>query len=620
MSPSDVVAVVVVLGLTCDLVADIAHCSSTYTTKLPLLLTQLRLIAASAFIALLSVHEQAVGIVGVRGLLPLRESLMAISTIVDSKAADDCINAEGSAGYLRSSLAEVKSCCRSVNIFMMKMVLLFMKPCATSDQALLQQVRIALIVSIVAVVVPHPVCFLYLYFYYYSVWRVFGKFMRLQWDLLLLECLCLSALTSIVPLIASGSCGVSVTLCLSCFKLLLFRLMFGSGAVKVLSGDSSWADLTAMSYHFLSQPLPSSAAPLLHRLPRAVLRAVTLLSLVAETVVPVVGLFAGVLPAPADNALTLTVLGVYTALQVGIMGSGHFGFFNALSLALGASLLSRYEAAGAAAAPVVGPINYAELLLGAAAASHLAAVGLHALYGLLSRYGLRESSALLRCLAALQRVSVVRAANKYFSDRVLAASKVMMIGNHYGLFATMTKGRFEVVLETSVDNNLWQAVHFKYKPSEESCQLLSPLAMRPPLHMPRLDWEMWFFGLQAHRSFVTSGGKTCAVPLPLWVARLLLGVAAGDESVLGLLKGSSSGEFVRMTLYSFEFSDSNSSYSWRRRRIGEVLPSTPVARVRDMVASELPDLSCGMGERPKVESKEELIARTLRKLATGGRK
>src|SRR6185295_9834065 len=40
-------------------------------------------------------------------------------------------------------------------------------------------------------------------------------------------------------------------------RWLLFRLMFLSGAVKLLSGDPSWRSLTALNFHYWTQPIPT---------------------------------------------------------------------------------------------------------------------------------------------------------------------------------------------------------------------------------------------------------------------------------------------------------------------------------------------------------------------------
>ena len=60
----------------------------------------------------------------------------------------------------------------------------------------------------------------------------------------------------------SGGCGAEVMATISrtglfLAKALLFKLMFMSGVVKLTSGDASWLDLTALDYHYWTQPLPT---------------------------------------------------------------------------------------------------------------------------------------------------------------------------------------------------------------------------------------------------------------------------------------------------------------------------------------------------------------------------
>ena len=50
-------------------------------------------------------------------------------------------------------------------------------------------------------------------------------------------------------------------------RWLLFRFMFMSGVVKLPSGDPNWWGLTALNYHFLTQPLPTPLAWYAARLP-----------------------------------------------------------------------------------------------------------------------------------------------------------------------------------------------------------------------------------------------------------------------------------------------------------------------------------------------------------------
>ena len=63
------------------------------------------------------------------------------------------------------------------------------------------------------------------------------------------------------------------------------------------------------------------------------------------------------------------------------------------------------------------------------------------------------------------------------------------IVNGYGLFARMTTERFELVVEGSQDRNTWHAYTFRYKPDQESDLRFAGV------HMPRLDWQMWFAAL-----------------------------------------------------------------------------------------------------------------------------
>ena len=51
------------------------------------------------------------------------------------------------------------------------------------------------------------------------------------------------------------------------FRWLLFRLMFESGLVKLLSGDPSWHNLTALQFHYETQPLPTPLAWYAHLAP-----------------------------------------------------------------------------------------------------------------------------------------------------------------------------------------------------------------------------------------------------------------------------------------------------------------------------------------------------------------
>jgi lipase maturation factor 1 len=74
-------------------------------------------------------------------------------------------------------------------------------------------------------------------------------FMTYQWDTFLLE-------AGFLALLLSFATDPGIWL----LRWLLFRFMFMSGVVKLLSGDPNWWNLSALSYHFLTQPLPTPLA------------------------------------------------------------------------------------------------------------------------------------------------------------------------------------------------------------------------------------------------------------------------------------------------------------------------------------------------------------------------
>src|SRR4029077_6821329 len=94
-----------------------------------------------------------------------------------------------------------------------------------------------------------------LFIYYLSVVNAGQIFMGYQWDFLLLE---------------AGFLAIFLTPVFTrvwLFRWLLFRLMFLSGAVKLLSHDPAWRSLTAPRYHYETQPLPTPLGWYVHQLP-----------------------------------------------------------------------------------------------------------------------------------------------------------------------------------------------------------------------------------------------------------------------------------------------------------------------------------------------------------------
>src|ERR1700733_11403762 len=114
-----------------------------------------------------------------------------------------------------------------------------------------------------------------LYVLYLSLLYGGQTFMTYQWDTYLLE-------GGFLALLLSFATVPSIWL----LRWLLFRFMFMSGVVKLLSGDPNWRNLSALSYHFLTQPLPTPLAWYAAQLPARVLQFATGAMFFIELVLP----------------------------------------------------------------------------------------------------------------------------------------------------------------------------------------------------------------------------------------------------------------------------------------------------------------------------------------------
>ena len=111
-------------------------------------------------------------------------------------------------------------------------------------------------------------------------------FMNFQWDALLAEAGLLAALAAPWRLRLGWERWRPPAPALWLLRLLLFRLIFSSACVKLLSGDPSWRNLSALGYHLQTQPLPTALGWYVLRLPAAVQRLACGAALAIEIFVP----------------------------------------------------------------------------------------------------------------------------------------------------------------------------------------------------------------------------------------------------------------------------------------------------------------------------------------------
>ena len=388
-----------------------------------------------------------------------------------------------------------------------------------------------------------PVLVLFLLWALYLSLAVAGQdFLSFQWDALLLETGLLAMLwTPMTWRLGRGERGPP-ELGRLLLVLLLFKLMFLSGATKLLSGDPTWRGATALDFHFETQPLPPWTAWYAQQLPASVLHALTLFTLVVEVVIPWLLL----LP-DRFRALRLGAVGAIALLQIGIMATGNYGFFNALTLVLCVPLLddgvlARLRTRG----------SNGELPRESRPRRALVLIAFPVLLGLSLLSMVRELA------FTVPGGRGMRWWPRWANETMELVAPVRSI-NGYGLFRVMTIERPELILEGSNDGARWQAYDFRYKPDavEERPRFVAPFH-------PRLDWQLWFAALAP----VESLG---------WLETLAGRLRSRTPEVLALLGRNpfpaAPPRHVRAVLYDYRFSTPEvrrrTGAWWVRERQGE---------------------------------------------------
>jgi len=396
--------------------------------------------------------------------------------------------------------------------------------------------------------------------FYLSLTIAGQDFLNFQWDALLLETGFLSIffapwrlwprqllLWPRSPPQAAASTVSAAGLFL--LKLLLFKLMLMSGVVKLTSGDDSWWNLTALNYHYWSQPLPTVFAWWADKSPEWFKHFSVAFCLVVEIIVP---FFIW-----APRHLRLIAAGLLIFLQLAIAITGNYCFFNLLTIALCLLLIDD---------SVVGANNRV------VREENIAAPGGRALLQRLwAHAGLLVIIVTLPINAWLI-FSAFKPLNR--PPRALAnlyeRLEAFRIVNGYGLFRVMTKDRGEIVLEGSPDGIEWLPYEFKWKPGDVK---RAPGWCAP--HQPRLDWQMWFAALGTPRENP-------------WFIGLIYRLLLGSHEVSGLLKNDPFPDkpprYVRAMFYRYRFTTRDelrrTDAWWKREELREYLPTLSLEQFR----------------------------------------
>jgi predicted DCC family thiol-disulfide oxidoreductase YuxK len=367
-----------------------------------------------------------------------------------------------------------------------------------------------------------------IYALYLSLLYAGQTFMAFQWDTFLLE-------TTVVALLMSFKPATGVWLA----RWLLLRFLFMSGVVKLISGDPNWRNLSALSYHFLTQPLPTPLAWYVARLPAGVLKAATGAMFFVELVLP----FLIFCPRCLRFVSAFGIL----ILQACILATGNYNWFNLQTMLLCLPLFD-----DAALRRMLPP-----RLLGLAQA------------GAKNQAPGRSVTTVVNAAALLMVFLSLVQMDERFGGRppgpALAIDDMFEpfhIVSPYGLFAVMTTTRNEIIVEGSDDGVQWREYEFRYKPGD--------VTRRPPWnipHQPRLDWQMWFAALDDPQR------------LP-WFSRFLERLLENEPSVTALIERNPFPDkpptYVRAEFYDYTYAGNDDHAGgrwWDRRLTGLYFPA-----------------------------------------------
>ncbi len=409
----------------------------------------------------------------------------------------------------------------------------------------------------------------------FGLWAIYltfvhtgNAFMSFQWDMLLLEAGFLALFVSPWKFRTSWRNPESLSLVnrvgIFGFWFLIAKLMFFSGWVKLAWATDAnpewWGEDTAMTFHYMTQPLPCWTAWWAHQLP-VWFHKFSLWPMYAfEIGFPFLILF-------GKRARLIAAIGM-AGLMFLILLTGNYTFFNWLTILLCVPLIpDRFWPTGIFKSwfkvelPKQKPKK----------APEKSGIPLRILFA---------SPLILLLLVALLNVQVVlndlhrapipllkKALSPIWLDKLAGSLSPYRTVGGYGLFRTMTTERPEIIVEGSRDGITWRVYDFKWKPDklDERPRFVAP-------HQPRVAWQLWFAALE--KQFHPQSRNAA------WFQSLVLKLLDGDDSVNALFRDNpfpdKPPKFIRARLFNYEFTDRKSRKRtgdwWKRKAAGEFLP------------------------------------------------
>ena len=347
-----------------------------------------------------------------------------------------------------------------------------------------------------------------------------------------------------------------------------FRIYFESGAVKWLSHDVEWRNFTAMDEYYQNGPLPTWIGWYVQHLPHWFHAG----SVGATFVLELGIVWLMFLP----RRWRIACFFIATAWQIPVILTANYAFLNYIVLALGVLLLDdKFLRRGphATETPALQP----------APDKHEKP---HA--GLIARI-------LQQWEAAKLALSIVFLTWIFYATSVqliwmfvrvpLPVSPVVRlepfrVANQYGLFAVMTRGRYEIEFQGSDDGVNWTAYEFRNKPQalNEAPRVYAP-------YQPRFDWNLWFASLGSSRDYP-------------FVTNTEVRLLANSKDVIALFRrnpfANAPPKQVRAVLWQYWFTSMQEKHAtgnwWRREPLGLYAPTLEQEADGSIQVIEWPDL------------------------------
>lgn len=368
-------------------------------------------------------------------------------------------------------------------------------------------------------------CWFTLWALYMSFVNIGSVFYGFGWESLLLE-------TGFLAIFFGASSSPPSLLVIWLLRWLLFRLMFGAGLIK-LRGDECWRDLTCLIYHYETQPLPGPLSWYFHNAPVWLHKAGVVFNHFVELIVPF-GFFA--------PGRIRTAAGLLTVIfQSTLIASGNLSWLNCITIVIAVACFDDHF--------------WRALIPGTDRLPFLITEPAIAAMPVYIYWGLGFLIVTLSIRPAWNLISETQLMNASFEPFHLV--------NTYGAFGSITKQRFEVILEGTRDKVIspateWREYHFKGKPGD--------VGRMPPQFTPyhyKLDWQMWFAAMSSYRYHP-------------WIVPLIERMLRNQPEVMSLFAVNPfEGEppaRIRARLYLYKFAPASSNDWWTRTLQGEYLP------------------------------------------------